>query len=357
MFNSNPPATFGCSGIFITELLLLSRRGMDAKVRLFSTCPQAPDHSQETYVKRLIEVARWSDEVGCEGILIYTDNRLLDGWLIAQLIIENTKQLCPLLAVQPAYMHPYSVAKMIASMAYLHSRRVCLNMVAGGFLNDLATLNDRLPHDRRYDRLVEYTTIIRSLLSTSHGVSYSGDFYILKNAKMSPVMPAELFPDIFMSGSSEAGLAAAKAVGAIPVKYPKGPSEEQPLEQSAGRTGIRIGVIARRTEEEAWDVAHMRFPEDRKGQLAHELAMKTSDSLWHKQLSEGTAEQGPYWLHPFQTYKTFCPYLVGSYATVAREVESYISLGYRDFIFDIPPTEEELNHTMQAFSVVSKVAA
>jgi hypothetical protein len=32
-----------------------------------------------------------------------------------------------------------------------------MNMLAGGFKNDLITMNDSTPHDRRYDRPTEYT--------------------------------------------------------------------------------------------------------------------------------------------------------------------------------------------------------
>jgi len=46
--------------------------------------------------------------------LIYTDNGLVDPWLIAQAMITHTERLCPLVAVQPVYMHPYAVAKMVA---------------------------------------------------------------------------------------------------------------------------------------------------------------------------------------------------------------------------------------------------
>jgi alkanesulfonate monooxygenase len=331
-------------------------------VRLFSTCPQSSDYPQEVYLDRLIQVARWSDEVGCAGILVYTDNRLVDSWLVAQLIIQHTKRLCPLVAVQPAYMHPYAAAKKVASLAFLHSRRVHLNMVAGGFVNDLASLNDTTPHDRRYDRLLEYTAIIRDLLSAPHGVSYEGEFYSLNNARMSPALPAALRPDMFISGSSEAGLAVAQAVGAVAVKYPKPPHEEQHHEPGCARTGIRVGIIARQTDDEAWDEAHERFPEDRKGEIAHQLAMKTSDSVWHKQLSRSatdadTRERGPYWLGPFQRYKTFCPYLVGSYERVACEVASYVGAGFTDFILDIPPNEAELDHTMRVFEAATGVKA
>ena len=46
-------------------------------------------------------------------------------------MIEATERLRPLIAVQPVYMHPYSVAKMITSLAYLHGRAVDLNIVGG----------------------------------------------------------------------------------------------------------------------------------------------------------------------------------------------------------------------------------
>ncbi|OLB65453.1 MAG: hypothetical protein AUH96_08915 [Nitrospirae bacterium 13_2_20CM_2_61_4] len=81
--------------------------------------------------------------------------------------------------------------------------------------------------------------------------------------------------------------------------------------------------------------------------------MKVSDSLWHKQLSvlaeESKNGRSPYWLRPFETYKTFCPYLVGSYKAVGGELSRYISAGYSKFILDIPPTKEELQHTQIAF--------
>src|SRR5919204_6723262 len=124
-------------------------------IEVFSTCPQASSTGHESYVQQVTNVSRWSEECGCTGILVYTDNSQLDPWLVSQIIIENTQNLCPLVAVQPAYMHPYTVAKMVSSFGYLYRRRVYLNMVAGGFKNDLAALNDGTPHDQRYTRLIE----------------------------------------------------------------------------------------------------------------------------------------------------------------------------------------------------------
>src|SRR5215469_12311643 len=333
--------------------------GYQPTFEIFSTSPQSKDFSRDRYVRQLISVARWSEEAGCTAILVYTDNSLVDPWLVAQIILQSTQKLCPLVAIQPVYMHPYSVAKMVASFAHLYKRRIYLNMVAGGFKNDLIALNDTTPHDERYTRLIEYTTIIKLLLSTAAPVSFEGKFYKIENLRMTPPLPPELFPGILMSGSSEAGLAAARAVGATAVKYPKPAKDtESNIESEGEKSGVRVGIVARPTSEEAWRVANERFPGDRKGQLAHQMAMRVSDSVWHKQLSEMIKEtggvQGVYWMWPFQNYQTFCPYLVGSYEEVSEEISRYMRGGFHSFILDIPPSREELSHIQVVFEHASQ---
>ena len=80
----------------------------------------------------------------------------------------------------------------------------------------------------------------------------------------------------------------------------------------------------------------------------HKLAMKVSDSVWHQTLSDLNGRlketRSTYWLWPFQNYKTFCPYLVGSYERVADEVARYVGVGYRTIILDVPASPEELEH-------------
>jgi alkanesulfonate monooxygenase len=177
---------------------------------------------------------------------------------------------------------------------------------------------------------------------------------------MTPTLPKELIPGILISGSSDAGVAASRAIGASAIKYPKPPGEEVKQDEPIA-PGVRVGIIARDTNDEAWKIAYERFPEDRKGQIAHTLAMKVSDSSWHKQLSQlgeqPVSEENPYWLGPFHNYKTFCPYLVGSYERVAKELENYVNLGFEIFILDIPPSFEELQHIRKVFDSVGEVVA
>jgi len=324
-------------------------------IHLFSTAPQSADVAAGAYIETVTEVARWSEAAGCQGILIYTDNRLVDPWLVAQSIIQSTRALCPLVAIQPIYMHPYSIANMVSSLAYLYDRQIYLNMVAGGFRNDLLAMGDETPHDLRYERLCEYTTIIKALLTGASPVTFAGKFHRVENLSLTPSLPPRLFPGIFISGSSEAGMATAKALGATAIEYPQ-PGDDYKAAACPNRlnAGIRIGIITDEDEDRAWQIAYARFPADRKGQIAHKLAMKVSDSVWHKQLSEldqdAEDQKNPYWLWPFQQYQTFCPYLVGSYEQVAAELAKYIRVGFKNFILDIPAEEWDLRSANIVFT-------
>lgn len=323
-------------------------------VNIFSTCPQSTASTAESYAATVVNVARWSERAGCAGILVYSDNSLVDPWVVSHLIIQSTERLGPLVAVQPVYMHPYSVAKLLSTFGHLYRRRLFLNMIAGGFKNDLNALNDPTPHDRRYERLAEYTKVIQLLLANEQAVTHTGEFYQIRQLKLTPALPQELFPGFLMSGSSAAGVAAARATGSLSVEYPLPSSDYRDRTSEDGlERGIRVGIIARARTDAAWEVAHARFPIDRKGQLTHQLAMKVSDSEWHRLLSdagkEPVAGANPYWLEPFLNYKTFCPYLVGSYEEVASEVAQYVRAGCRAIILDIPPDEEELDHVGVVF--------
>ena len=329
-------------------------------MKIFATVPPSSASSGLDFARHVSEVAQWSEHAGCEGVLIYTDNSLIDPWLVADTVVRSTSRLCPLVAVQPAYMHPYSVAKLVSSFGYLYGRRVYLNMVAGGFKNDLAALHDLTPHDQRYARLIEYTTIIQELLRSPSPLTYQGEYYTVEKLAMTPPLKAELFPGVLVSGSSEAGLAAARVLGATAIQYPQPVNEIVP-DPCHAESGIRLGIIARETDDEAWRVANDRFPEDRRGQLTHQLAMKTSDSSWHRQLSDEAPEKSdsrsPYWLRPFQNYKTFCPYLVGSYDRVAEEVRKYLDRGYSTLILDVPESKDDLEHIGEVLGRARKSVA
>jgi alkanesulfonate monooxygenase len=309
--------------------------------RLFATIPPpagpgaSPDGTQVPYVEAVRRTGRLAEAAGFTGALVYSDNNTVDPWVVTHELLAATRDFVPLVAVQPLFAHPYALAKRIAAHAALHGRRVALNLVAGGAVGDLAALGDTAAHDERYARLTEYAQVVVRLLAGRGPVTYEGRHYRVRALPLVPPAPPDCVPELFVSGSSPAGRAAAEALGALPVSYPD-PREGDPAALKGG--GIRIGVIARDTAEEAWRAARARFPDSRAGRLTQRAARTASDSHWVARLSSAeefpAGPDGPYWMRPFLTHATFCPYLVGTHARVAAEIARYLDAGVTTFVLD-----------------------
>jgi len=326
-------------------------------IEVYTSSPSETVPSPDSYVARLRQAAQWSDWHGCRGMLIYTDNRSTDPWVLAQDVIAHTETLSPLIAVQPVYMHPYAAAQKLAALARVYKRSIDLNFVAGGFQYDLAALDDRLEHDARYERLAEYGSVLTKLLRGERVVA-KGQYYNIFGLKLDWNVSNDLYPMLTVSGSSPAGLKCAQALGAVAVMYPKPLEPNQmsssspvfPEAQSAGlHTGIRIGILARQSSEDAWIEAKARFPESLQGEAMRKSAVQATDSSWLRQLStladhEKKVDRSVYWLGPFGSLKSFCPYLVGSYDEVASYLTAYLRGGVRLIILDAPREEQDLQH-------------
>ena len=259
------------------------------------------------------------------------------------------------MAVQPVYMHPYTAASMVSSLAYLHGRAVHLNMLAGGFRNDLIALGDQTEHDDRYARTVEYTQILLGLLR-GETVTHRG-----------PVAPgAQPAPRAGAAARADAGGADLRVVPGRGRGRGRDRGGADPLPRAArpGRPGRRAGrgragghhrPRGRRRGLAGGRGALPRRPgrpgRARDGHADQRLALAPPAGPGrrcrrpHDPAGSGDGEPDPYWLGPFKNYQTFCPYLVGSYDRVGAAVAHYVDQGTRVFVLDIPPSAEELEHT------------
>jgi alkanesulfonate monooxygenase len=105
----------------------LMERSRLSGIDVFSMCPASTEVTHDLYLQQVIDVARWGEAWGCAGTLINAGNSLVDPWLVAYTIIRHTRTLCPLVAVQPLYMHPHAVAKIVSTIGCRYGRRVLLN--------------------------------------------------------------------------------------------------------------------------------------------------------------------------------------------------------------------------------------
>jgi alkanesulfonate monooxygenase len=303
------------------------------------------------YRRTIIAQAQWSEEAGCRGALVYSDPGQLEAWSAAQMIIAETERFIPLIAVNPVSMHPFSVAQMVSTIGALYQRTVDLNLVSGGFDVHLRKLGCRLDHAQRYERLTEYGQIIMSLLAGSRPTSQSGAYYTVSAASLARSLDPGLTPKVYVSGSSEDCVRAQQNLAVERLAYPREPSTYVGVAPPVA-WGVKIGIIAREESVTAWRAAHQRFPRDPAGEQRHDWASKLVKSHWRKQqfmdALADSAPNGAYWLYPFRAYRTFAPYLVGSYQEVGEVFARYRDLGVQTVILDHPTDPDDLHHALTA---------
>lgn len=324
-------------------------------VEVFTISPRTKDPDE--YWKHIEQVIAWSDRYRATGILLFEGNdTYVSPWLAAHAALANTEQLCPLVAVNPVYMHPFSAAKMVSSFAYLYGRPTYLNMITGTALSYLEALDDHLEKEQRYDRLREYSELIAALTrSGGRPVNYAGEYYKTKNLKLEPPVPEDLQPTFYIAGQSDAAMETARAIDAVHMQMLPSRLGDG---LTRGATGIHFGIVTRSTEEAAWETARRLFPPDPAGQRLQTFSMSNTDSLWKQRMMmaaklESDAKAG-YWLEPFRNMKADCPYYVASHAAVADLLCDLARRGIRHVILDIPAAEEEFAEIEAAFRIAAE---
>lgn len=328
------------------------RKERSRLLEIYSTFPLVRGRTPDDFCRPIATVARQTEAAGLRGLLIFTDNESPDPWLAAQYLLERTAGLVPLVAVQPLYMHPYTAARMVTTLGAMYGRRVDLNLVAGGYVPHLQALGCASGHDERYDRLLEYGEHLAALLGDNPSVTRRGEHYVLDDAVLTPRLPAGVEPRVFVAGVSPAAAAVAKSLGATRLMYPLHPRELGDDRSTFDSHGIRIGIIARDRSEQAWEIAHRRYPHEPDLEEFRALGVDEFDARWHDDIWTASEVRsrpdGAYWLHPFRITNEFCPFLVGDHAEVGEMLAHYLRLGIGTLILNQPREDDDLFHAMTA---------
>jgi len=303
------------------------------QVTVFGDCSRTDGSSAVGWsdFKKTVDLA---SRFGLEGLLAFDANdAIVEPWLAVSYALTVDHRASPLLAVNPLYHHPFAVAKYVASASNAYGRRISLNLITGAANRDREGLGDVLDHDARYARLTEYGSIINGLLRSEGAYSYTGDFYKISNVRLANTVKDDCLPISFVAGKSQGADKCAATLGAVRLRM----LPRDPAECVGPPSGVYLGLIARATSEEAWAVANARYPRDEDGELLNRLALELTDSEWKHSLvgdKKGNLRD-PYWLHPVNTFKADCPFLVGSTEEVCSRLRQYLYAGVRYFIFDL----------------------
>ena len=214
------------------------------------------------------QVAIAADSLGYEGVLIPTGRSCEDSWIVAASLIEATRRLKFLVALRPGLVAPAQSARMAATLDRLSGGRLMVNLVTGGDAEELAGDGQFLTHAERYEESAEFMSIWRELLSRSHegeSLDFEGRHLKVQGGQLLYPPVSRPYPPAFFGGSSEAAheLAAQQldtylTWGEPPAAVAAKVADVRERAAKHGRTlefGIRLHVIVRETEEEAWAAA------------------------------------------------------------------------------------------------------
>jgi alkanesulfonate monooxygenase len=211
------------------------------------------------------QIAQAADRLGYEGVLLPTGPSCFDGWTLSSALAPLTQRLKFLVALRPGIIAPAYAARQAAALDRVLGGRLLLNIVTGGNRSELAQDGVHLDHAARYAQTDEFLKVWRAVAS-GQPISFKGQHYHVESeGKLAFPSLQKPYPPLYFGGSSDAGVeVAANHVdyyltwGEPPEAVAKKFAAVRAAAAARGRTvrfGLRIHLIVRETEAEAWDAA------------------------------------------------------------------------------------------------------
>ena len=314
----------------------------------------------------LKQIAQAADSLGYEGVLIPTGRSCEDPWVVAASLLPVTTRLKFLVAVRPGLHQPALAARMAATFDRLSDGRLLINLVTGGDQAELEGDGVYLDHGARYEQSAEFIRIWREIMANSHeGKSYDfeGKHLSVKGAKLLYPPLQQPHPPVYFGGSSAAAheLAAEQVEayltwGEPPAEVAKKVADVRARAAKLGRSvkfGIRLHVIVRETDAEAWAAADALISKlDDKTVAVAQSAFAKMDSEGQRRMAalhgsgkkrtRADLEISPnLWAGVGLARSGAGTALVGDAQTVAARIKEYADLGIDIFVLSGYPHLEE----------------
>ena len=322
--------------------------------------PWQPSGSRRVDYGYFRQLAHAYDQLGYTGALVATGAH--DVWALASAVMPFTEQLKFLIAIHPGLIPVTLLAKMAATLQDFSQGRVLINVVSGNS-RMLAPYGSTLGHDERYLMADEYLSAWHRLMA-GETVDMQGHYVSVRGAKLA--MPAgELIqpPPLWFGGSSEAAMDVAAKHVEVYLSWGETP-EQMGLKVEAVRRkadalgreltyGIRLYVIVRETDAEAWAAAQWLYDRMDDAAIASNQQMAAiSDSVGQQRMTAMHGGVKPANLRDLEVAPNLWSgiglvrsgpgtAIVGSPDTVRRTLEAYQKVGIETFILSGMPLLEE----------------
>lgn len=319
------------------------------------------------YIRQIAETA---DRLGYDGLLIPTGASCTDPWVVAASLVAVTRRIKLLVALRASITGPTLGARQAAALDEALGGRLLLNVVPGGDATELAADGVFLSHDERYEAADEYLAVWKRLLS-GETVDFTGRHVRVAGAKNFHDAVQKPWPPLYFGGSSPAAHElAAKHVDAYltwgepPEAVAAKIADVRERAARHGRTvrfGVRLHVIVRETEAEAWAAAdrlisHLTDEDIARAQTNY-ARMDSVGQARMAALHEGRRDRlvvAPnLWAGVGLVRGGAGTALVGSPEQVVARLDEYAALGVDTFVLSgYPHLEEAIRFAELAFPLI-----
>ena len=312
----------------------------------------------------LQQVALAIDRLGFYGALLPTGRSCEDAWVAASFLAATTQRMRFLVALRPGLISPTLAARMATTFDRLSGGRLLINVVTGGDPVELAGDGLFQSHDERYEITDDFLTVWRALLSSQAEVNFEGNHLTVRGAKVLYPALQKPYPPLYFGGSSDAAIdVAAKHVdyyltwGEPPAQVAEKIARARKAAAENGRElrfGIRLHLIVRETEAEAWQDADKLISRltDQTVTAAQKLMARHDSTSQQRMIalqklnggnrSRAALEISPnLWAGVGLVRSGAGTALVGDAEMVAERMREYHALGIDTFIFSGYPHLEE----------------
>ncbi|WP_141503471.1 FMNH2-dependent alkanesulfonate monooxygenase [Paenibacillus luteus] len=304
------------------------------------------------------QIAQAVDRLGYHGVLLPTGKACEDAWVAASSLIGMTRRLKFLVAIRPGLMSPSTSARMASTFDRLSGGRLLVNVVTGGDPHELGGDGIFLSHGERYEQTDEFMTVWRRMMQGEE-VDFAGKYVRVEAGEV--LFPAlqKPYPPIYFGGSSPAAMQIAAdhvdcylTWGEPPAEVAKKIAEVRKLAEARGtkvKFGIRLHVIVRETNEEAWAAADQLISHVDEQTIAEaQRILARYDSVGQKRMGElhngdkaSLVISPNLWAGIGLVRGGAGTALVGDADTVAERMKEYAELGIETFILSGYPHLEE----------------
>ena len=292
------------------------------------------------------KVTAAAEAAGFEYMLVPVQTACWEAWISSAMMVARSKSIRMLVAARPSYINPVLMAKMVAAFDQLSGGRICINLIAGQSEQENASEGIKWAKEQRYEIMDEEVSILKALWTARGPLTWDGKFYQLKGAQIRPHPLQQPYPRFYLGGGSQQAWEISAKHSDVHLFWGdtyeriranmaviRGMAARHGREDDIG-FGMRLQIVCRETEKEAWEFAHelvSHASEAQKAFVKERFATSEANRRVRELAAQGEVIERNLWTGITQVRPGAGIAVVGDPEQCADTLQKFIDLGCHSF--------------------------